>query len=166
MPVGSVLRSLDKLGKDVLIGRNSNFLRNALDYIGRASGRTATRHWKPFIDFHREVQGKVVMKGKDKLVDDVLPGKRKLDEMVQYKDLPELKPQYAEIAGVKWSKSERLCQSGSLIFPESFSGLVPMQFATRELLSYYGVTIAGESVNKQISIVRALVVTRPSFRDQ
>ena len=85
------------------------------------------------------------MKGKKKLVGDVLPGIKKLQDMVSFGDLPALKPQYAEVSGVKWVTSQSKGQSGSLIFPESFSGEVPVQFATSELLSYYGVTIAGKT---------------------
>ena len=109
------------------------------------SGRRASVYWAPFINFQREVDGKVVMKGTEKLVGDVLPGKKKLQEMVSFEDLPALKPQYAEVSGVKWITSLSAGQSGRLIFPQSFSGEVPVQFATSELLTYYDVTIAGKA---------------------
>ena len=143
---GSAERSLGKLGQDVIKGRNCQFFTSVMKHVHSTPGLKRARasvYWKPFINFQREVQGNVVMKGREKLVGDMLPGKKTLQKMVLFKDLPALKPQYAEVSGVKWLTSESAGQSGRLEFPGSFSGNVPVQFATRELLSYYGVTIAG-----------------------
>ena len=68
---------------------------------------------------------------------------KKLQDMVLFDDLPELKPMYAEVSGVEWVTSKSPGQSGCLFFPSTFSGQVPVQFATKELLGYYDVTIAG-----------------------
>ena len=147
---GNVQRALGKLRKKVFKGKDSKFFINAIKFM-ESHQRTATKRWKPFINFQREVQGRMVMRGTDRLVADILPGKRKLKQMVKFRDLPELKPQYVEVVGMRWMSSELAGRSGSLLFPESFSGVMPVQFATNELLSYFGVIIA-DSNNQEVSL--------------
>ncbi len=61
--------------------------------------------------------------------------------MVNFDDLPDLKPRFVEIKNISWvSGSGR--QPGMLIFPDNFDGFLDVEFATNELLNYYGCSIA------------------------
>ena len=55
-----------------------------------------------------------------------------------------LQPYYLEVRGVKWqrSPSPEGGGSGRVFFPWSFPGVLPLEMATGELLSYYGCRIA------------------------
>ena len=163
---GNVQRALGKLGEEVFRGKDSKFFVNAIKFMERTSSvkRTATRRWKPFINFQREVQGRMAMRSKDHLLPraDILPGKYKPMDLVDFSDLPVLKPEYIEVPGMRWTRSEG--QSGRLLFPKSFSGEVPVQFATNELLSYFGVTIA-ESNDHEISLALRHVIQDFTYSD-
>ena len=57
---GNVQRALGKLRKKVFKGKDSKFFINAIKFM-ESHQRTATKRWKPFINFQREVQGRMVM---------------------------------------------------------------------------------------------------------
>ncbi len=61
--------------------------------------------------------------------------------MVSFDDLPALKPQFVEIKNTSWvSGSGR--EPGLIFFPEDFDEFLVVEFATNELLNYYGCSIA------------------------
>ena len=159
-------RALGKLNREVFRGKDSKFFINAIKFMERTTSvkRTASKRWKPFINFQREVQGRMAMSSKHNLVKDILPGKFKPKDLVNFRDLPALKPEYVEITGIRWVTSELTSQSGSLFFPESFLGEVPVQFATNELLSYFDVTIA-ESNDNEISLALRHVIQDFTYSD-
>ena len=144
---GAVHRALGKLDKEVFKGKDSKFFMNAFKFMESSTKRTPSKHWKGFINFQRYVQGKMAMVSPDHLVKDILPGNFIPTELVRFSDLPALNPRYAEVNGMRWMSSESAGQSGCLLFPESFSGKIPVQYATNELLSYFKVTIAESNDN-------------------
>ena len=70
-----------------------------------------------------------------------MPGKYNLQEMVSFDDLPALKPKFVEIKGVKWISGHDQ-ERGKFIFPADFDEILDVEFATNELLGYYGCSIA------------------------
>ena len=64
-----------------------------------------------------------------------------LEELVKFDDLPTLKPRYTEIHDVSWV-SGKGGKAGKLSFPPDFDGILEAEFATNELLNYYGCSIA------------------------
>ena len=133
---------ISKSGRGMVEHRES--FRRAAKEIEKANGTkwTGTRRWRPFIHFERVVQGQRAMHGGEKLILDVLPGRHSVGAIVDFGDLPSLKPYYLEVAGVKWQRSSSAGGSGRVFFPWSFSGALPLEIATGELLSYYGCRIA------------------------
>ena len=152
---GKAQRALGKLDRQVFRGKNSKFFINTIKFMEEESAssgkRTASKRWNGFINFQREVQGRMAMAGGDHLIKDVLPGKVRAKDLVRFSDLPALKPEYAEVTGVRWIRGEG--QSGRLLFPgdSPFFGEVPVQYGTNELLSYFGVRIA-ESDDREVSL--------------
>lgn len=71
----------------------------------------------------------------------ILPGKYQLNDLADFQDLPELKPRYTEIRNVVWKSGSKNI-AGTIDFPASFDGLLEVEFATNELLEYYGCSIA------------------------
>ena len=61
--------------------------------------------------------------------------------MVTFNDLPALKPKYIEVTGMSWV-SGRDRKAGFLFFPSTFDETLEVEFATNELLDYYGCSIA------------------------
>ncbi len=61
--------------------------------------------------------------------------------MVSFEDLPDLKPKFIEIKNTSWVSGFGR-NPGTLIFPEDFDEFLDVEFATNELLSYYGCSIA------------------------
>jgi hypothetical protein len=72
---------------------------------------------------------------------DVLPGRYNLQQMVSFDGLPALKPKFTEIKNTSWMSG---CdeQAGTLSFPPDFDRFLEVEFATNELLDYYGCSIA------------------------
>ncbi len=64
-----------------------------------------------------------------------------LQELVKFDDLPTPKPRYTEIHDVTWV-SGKGGKAGKLSFPPDFDGILEAEFATNELLNYYGCSIA------------------------
>ncbi len=73
-----------------------------------------------------------------------------LQEIVNFNDLPVLKPRYTEIRDVSWV-SGKAGKAGKLSFPLDFDGILEAEFATNELLNYYGCSIA--NTRKEDSVV-------------
>ncbi len=70
-----------------------------------------------------------------------MPGTYNLQEMVSFDDLPPLKPKFVEIKNTSWV-SGRGDKAGVLFFPPDFDEFLDVEFATNELLGYYGCSIA------------------------
>merc|ERR1712117_462786 len=83
---GKAQSTLGKLDRQVFRGKNSKFFINTIKFMEEESvsshKRTATKRWKPFINFQREVQGKMAMRSEDHLIKDILPGKVKTKDLV------------------------------------------------------------------------------------
>ena len=123
-------------------GHRESFKRAAKEMAKSSRTKwTGTRRWRPFIHFERMgLRGERAMHGGDNLILDVLPGRHSVEAIVDFGDLPSLKPFHLEVAGVEWQGSSS--GSGRVFFPWSFSGALPLEMATGELLSYYGCRIA------------------------
>ena len=61
--------------------------------------------------------------------------------MVSFDDLPPLKPKFVEIKNTSWVSGQDR-NAGILFFPPDFDGFLDVEFATNELLGYYGCSIA------------------------
>ena len=61
--------------------------------------------------------------------------------MVSFDDLPDLKPKFVEIKNTSWVSGFGR-NPGTLVFPKDFDEFLDVEFATNELLSYYGCSIA------------------------
>ena len=70
-----------------------------------------------------------------------MPGKYNLQDMVCFNDLPALKPKFKEIKNITWV-SGRSQKAGTVFFPFDFDEKLDVEFATNELLGYYGCSIA------------------------
>ena len=70
-----------------------------------------------------------------------MPGRYNLQDMVSFDDLPPLKPKYIQVKNVTWV-SGRNQRPGVIFFPDDFDCHLGVEFATNELLDYYGCSIA------------------------
>lgn len=100
------------------------------------------KRWNKFAAFKREGEnGEIVMSGGTDIVDDIIPGKYKLQELSQFVDLPKLTPKKT-VVRISWESSKNTTASGNLIFPADFDGKLETEIATSELLDYYGCMFA------------------------
>ena len=69
-----------------------------------------------------------------------------------------------EVRRVKWQKTTSPSgSSGKVFFPWSFPGMLPLEIATGELLSYYGCRIANSCAGK---ILLGKFIDDPSTYDE
>ena len=72
-------------------------------------------------------------------------------------------PRFTVVHGVKWIKKESN-QAGRLIFPETFSGEIATEFATKATLAYYGAKLADEN-KEPISVEQSHQQTTYTYSD-
>lgn len=110
--------------------------------------------WNKFASFKRYGDtGKLVMKGASDMVQDIVPGSYTLVDLACFNDLPPLEPKKVVIKGVKWIESSIPGKSGRAIFPSDFDPVLPVEFATNELLAYYGSSLASSSHQQKICLL-------------
>ena len=111
------------------------------------------KRWDAFASFKRYGKDdRLVMVGGHGMVRDVVPGKYSLIDLACFSDLPPLEPKNVVVPGIKWIPGLKSERSGRLVFPSAFSGKIPTEIATSELLRYYGCTLADANQVK-ISLV-------------
>ena len=111
------------------------------------------KRWDTFASFKRYgADDTLVMTGGHGMVRDVVPGKYSLVDLAFFNDLAPLEPKKVVIQNVKWISAKQNEKSGKIIFPPTFSGKIPTEFATSELLRYYECTLADVNQEK-ISLV-------------
>ncbi|XP_048751565.2 uncharacterized protein LOC125663313 [Ostrea edulis] len=107
------------------------------------------KRWQKFESFKRQGEnGHDVMTGGSGIVEDIVPGEYKLEDLAFFRDLPKLLPKMTIVKGVSWESSNIPDTSGNLIFPHDFSGNIEADIATTELLGYYGCTFADCKLEK------------------
>ena len=84
---------------------------------------------------------------------DVKPGKYKVQDIFSFDDMPALKPRYTEIRGVKWT-SNKETSKGTLEFPPDFNVLqeIEVEVGTNEFVSYYGCTITNTRQGDEVTL--------------
>ncbi|XP_056022748.1 uncharacterized protein LOC130055156 [Ostrea edulis] len=120
---------------------DSNVLKNRIE-----------KRWQKFASFRRQGEnGNDVMKGASGIVEDIVPGEYKMEDLAKFRDLPKLLPKVTIVKGVSWESSDIPDTSGNLVFPHDFSGQIEAEIATGELLEYYGCTFA-EGKSEKVSL--------------
>lgn len=79
-------------------------------------------------------------------IKEFLPGVYYFNMIVNYSDLPRLRPASTVVDGVRWQPGEE-GDAGKIVFPESFSREIQSEVATMETLSYYGARLVGGDAN-------------------
>lgn len=82
------------------------------------------------------------MTGASNIVDDFVPGEYNLKDLANLNDLPTILPKMTVVRGVSWESSNIPNTSGNLVFPSDFNGVIEVEIATNELLSYYQCSFA------------------------
>ena len=82
--------------------------------------------------------------------------------MVSFSDLPPLKPKYVEIENVTWI-SGRDKKAGTVFFPSDFDETLDVEFATNELLDYYGCSIANTRKDDVVIVEMRHAIQVPFF---
>ncbi len=83
--------------------------------------------------------------------------------MVSFDDLPDLKPKFVEIKNTSWVSGFGR-NPGTLVFPEDFDEFLDVEFATNELLSYYGCSIANTRKDDVVVVeMRHAIQVMPMF---
>ncbi|KAK3086294.1 hypothetical protein FSP39_016414 [Pinctada imbricata] len=109
--------------------------------------------WEAFAAFNRKgASGETVMTGSEEMVADFVPGEYSLIDLACFSDLPPLIPKHTVVKGIQWQSSTEKGKSGKIIFPKDFDGKIVTDFATNELLRYYGCSFA-DSRQEKISLL-------------
>lgn len=99
--------------------------------------------WNKFASFKRLGENRqTVMTGASNIVDDFVPGEYNLKDLANLNDLPTILPKMTVVRGVSWESSNIPNTSGNLVFPSDFNGVIEVEIATNELLSYYQCSFA------------------------
>ncbi|KAK3086147.1 hypothetical protein FSP39_014296 [Pinctada imbricata] len=109
--------------------------------------------WEAFTSFNRKgASGETVMTGSEAMVADFVPGEYSLIDLACFSDLPPLIPKHTAVKNVLWQTNNKKGKSGKIIFPKDFDGKIATDFATNELLRYYGCSFA-DSKQEKISLL-------------
>jgi len=113
--------------------------------------KTQVGRWQAWEKFGREVSEKPVMFSDDGILKDFMPGVYYFSKIVNYSDLPPLKPACTIVPGVRWIVGQD-GEQGKVIFPESFDGVIATELATTETLGHYGVRLAESDYNQTVEL--------------
>jgi len=84
-------------------------------------------------------------------VKEFLPGVYYFNMIVDYSDLPTLRPASTVVEGVRWEAPGEEGEGGKIVFPDSFSREIQSEVATMETLSYYGARFVGGDSNCNVT---------------
>jgi len=113
--------------------------------------KTQVGRWEAWEKFGREVSEMPVMFSPDGILKDFMPGVYYFSKIVNYSDLPPLKPASTIVEGVRWIVGQD-GEQGKVIFPESFNGVIATELATTETLGHYGVRLAESDYNQTVEL--------------
>jgi len=146
--------SMDSLAKG--ISRKNTVKETMRDLVSRKTimkenlGDQSKKRWKPFASFKRRVDRRTVMSSPSGIIRDILPGNYSASNLVQFDDLPPIKPVRTIVKGVEWVQGEA-GKPSRLVFPDNFSGELETDIATSETLAYYGAYLA-ESTTENFAL--------------
>lgn len=113
-----------------------------------------SKRWKPFETFKREdsLTQAPLLTSDEGIIKDFLPGIYFFSKIINYSDLPPLKPASTLVAGVKWQVGPDGKSFPKLQFPPGFSGEIASEIATTETLDYYGARMAESSFRESVEL--------------